>query len=628
MPFPAFRDLSIRRKLLAIYVLTSGVALLLASAALLTFQVVSFRRELVRTLGAQADVIGYNAVSAILFDDAAAAEKMLAALQVDRDVLAAAIYLPDGTPFAAFVRGGGPLPGVLAEVSTPYRFAGNSVMVSRPVRLDEGSIGTVRVLGDLANLNTLILRYSGVVMVVFLVSLLGALPVIARFQRAIAGPIMALANQARRVSAERNYALRAVRTSADELGLLVDSFNDMLAQIQQRDRALEAARDAAEGASRAKDEFLAVVSHELRTPLTPILVWTRMLRDGLVDAQALPRATEIIERNAQSQAQLIEDLLDVSRIITGKLRLDVHPVDLGQVVQAAVETVRPTAEVKGVRLQAVVDPRAGLVAGDGERLKQVIWNLLSNAIKFTPRDGTVQAVLRRAHSHLEVVVQDSGPGIDPDFLPYVFDRFRQADASSTRAHHGLGLGLAIVRHLVELHGGTVRASNRPGGGATFTVELPLSPLLPEPERVAPALDAAEHPLPTGGALQGLRVLAVDDDVDTVESISTLLSQQGAQVRTASSATDALALFERWRPGLIVSDIGMPGDDGYALMRQIRARAARDGGRTPAIALTAYARVEDRVAALDAGFEMHLAKPIQPAEFLAVVRTLAGRDRGA
>ncbi|HUF93462.1 MAG TPA: ATP-binding protein, partial [Candidatus Limnocylindria bacterium] len=381
-----------------------------------------------------------------------------------------------------------------------------------------------------------------------------------------------------------------------------------------------ASRSAAEEASHAKDEFVATLSHELRTPLTAILGWVRMLRAGSMDAAATERGLDVIERNARSQAQLIEDLLDVSRIATGKLRLDVRPLRIADVIEAAVDTLRPAAEAKEQRLTAILDPRTGQVSGDPDRLQQVVTNLLSNAVKFTPKGGRVEVRLARVGSHVEIVVSDSGPGIPPQSLPHIFDRFRQADSSSTRQHGGLGIGLAVVRHLVELHGGTVDARSDEGGGASFTVTLPVLPM----HAVTPG---AEHPTAGGtaaaasSALRGVRVLLVDDEADTLEVFTTVLAARGAEVRTADSASTALEILERWTPDLLVSDIGMPGRDGYALIRQVRATRAQGAPPLPAIAVTAYGRVEDRIRILDAGFQMHLTKPVDPAELVAAVASL-------
>jgi PAS domain S-box-containing protein len=387
------------------------------------------------------------------------------------------------------------------------------------------------------------------------------------------------------------------------------------------------ARRAAEEASRLKDEFLATVSHELRTPLTAVLGWAHLLRAGQLDKQSARNALETIERNARSQAQLIDDLLDVSRIITGKLRLDVRPVDPTSFIEAAIDALRPAAEAKGVRIQKVMDTGVSSIAGDPARLQQVVWNLLSNAIKFTAKGGRVQVRLERVNSHIEIAVSDSGQGIAPEFLPYVFDRFRQADGTTTRAHGGLGLGLSIVRHLVELHGGTVHVESQGAGqGSIFTVRLPLMTVYKRDdgqERVHPATKDAPPSFDCPERLDGLQVLVVDDEADTRELLKVMLGRCGAEVITAGSAEVALDLLTRHSPDVLVSDIGMPGADGYELIRKVRAMSAERGGKIPAVALTAYARAEDRLQVLRAGYQMHVAKPVELTELVAIVANLAG-----
>ncbi len=386
----------------------------------------------------------------------------------------------------------------------------------------------------------------------------------------------------------------------------------------------------AQEASRLKDEFLATVSHELRTPLTAILGWAHMLRSGKFDDASVLKALETIERNARSQAQLIDDLLDVSRIITGKLRIDVRPVDPHTFIEAAVEAVQPAADAKGVRVQRIIDTGVVTVSGDPVRLQQVVWNLLSNAIKFTPKDGWVQLRLERVNSHLEITVSDSGDGIPPEFLPFVFDRFRQADQRTTRHHGGLGLGLAIVRHLVELHGGRVRAESAgEGHGSTFTVTLPVAPIYQRvdgEERVNPASRDTLPSYECPDRLDGVHVLVVDDEPDTLEVLKAGLGQCGAEVSAVSSAAEALELMMADVPDLLISDIGMPGEDGYELIRKVRALPKENGGRIPAIALTAYARTEDRLKSLRAGYQMHVPKPVELAELVAVAASLADRGR--
>jgi signal transduction histidine kinase/ActR/RegA family two-component response regulator len=623
-----FHNVPVRRMFTWVNVATTAVALLLASAAFVTYDVYIASDHLVRRQATQAEIIGYNAASALVFEDREAATKTLSALRAEPQILAAGIFTPDGAPFAIYRHQRLSILPDLQNVEAEgdgYRFMDDHLLVYRNIIVDGETIGSVRLLSDPSEITASGIRHLGIASVIFLVAITASLPILSRLQRRLSGPIMELVAKARIVSERKDYSVRATPAGENELGLLVGTFNEMLGQIQERDQKLERARDDAETANRAKDEFLAVVSHELRTPLSPVLAWVHMLRSGRLDEERTARALEVIERNVKSQAQLIEDLLDVSRIITGKLRLDVHPIEMAPVVEAAVEAIRPTADLKGIRFQVIVDPRAVMIAGDPERLKQVLWNLLSNAVKFTPKGGRVQVVAHRVNSHVEIAVSDTGKGINADFLPYVFEPFRQADTASTRTHGGLGLGLSIVRHLVELHGGRVRVeSPGDGQGATFTVELPVALLHtpPAPERVHPTVQPSSRPPQPEVSLAGLRVLAVDDDIDTLDTLRTLLEQSGAEVRTAASAAAALGILEEWIPDLLISDIGMPGEDGYSLIRKVRARPPERGGLVAALALTAYARVEDRLQILSAGFQMHVPKPIEPAELIAIVRSLA------
>ncbi|MBD1919470.1 MULTISPECIES: PAS domain S-box protein [Cyanophyceae] len=423
--------------------------------------------------------------------------------------------------------------------------------------------------------------------------------------------------------------LGAAQLESDELAWVCFVLD--LTESKQVEVLLRQQAEALAQANRLKDEFLATVSHELRTPLNAMLGWATMLREKQLDDATQQRAIETIERNARAQNQLINDLLDVSRIITGKLRLDVRPVALVSVLEAAIDSIRPAAEAKGIRLQSLLDPAAGPISGDPDRLQQVFWNLLSNAVKFTPKCGRIQLRLERINSHVEITVSDTGQGISPEFLPYVFDRLQQADSTTTRTHGGLGLGLAIVRHLVELHGGQVHvASAGEGKGTTFIVNLPITIFRPEPatsERVHPTVcDTA--PFIDTPSLAGIKVLIVDDEADARELLATLLRRSGAVVTIVASAQEALATITQssleQRPDILVSDIGMPEVDGYTLMRQVRALTPEQGGRMPAIALTAYARTEDRIKALAAGFQSHVPKPVEPAEFIAVVVNLSER----
>lgn len=387
----------------------------------------------------------------------------------------------------------------------------------------------------------------------------------------------------------------------------------------------EHARMEAETANRLKDEFLAVVSHELRTPLTPILGWIEMLRDEESEPVFRKQAYDVIERNARAQSQIVNDLLDVSRIITGKMRLDVRAVDLNRVLFAAIQTCESAATAKGVELVRQFPDSPSLFVGDADRLQQVAWNLISNAIKFTPRGGTVTIRLERYGSALRFCIEDTGSGIDPEFLPYVFERFRQADTSSTRRFGGLGLGLSIVKHLVEQHGGEVSVTSEgKGRGTTFCVDLPIAPLLPSySDEDVPVQSMAASARVPHNALEGMRVLVVDDEADAREVLAQMLGRYGAVVEKAPSASLALQRLALWTPDVIVSDIGMPGDDGYWLVRRLRELPVELGGQTPILALTAYARAEDRARALQSGFGAYLSKPVAPDQLVATLTSLVG-----
>jgi signal transduction histidine kinase len=424
-------------------------------------------------------------------------------------------------------------------------------------------------------------------------------------------------------------AIRAALAARRRQYEIRDNMEEIKRSAEERDRLYKAAEEAraeAEAANRMKDEFLATLSHELRTPLNAIAGWAKILRSGKVDEEDMEEGLAAIERNSQVQARLVEDLLDLSRIISGNLRLEVQRVGLPDVIEAAVAAIMPAASGKGIRVHKILDSLAGPVMGDAARLQQVVWNLLSNAVKFTPKGGKVQVLVERVNSHVEVSVVDTGMGIRPEFLPHVFDRFRQADASTTRRYGGLGLGLAIVKQLVEMHGGTVRAKSAgEGQGATFTVTLPIAVVhadQPEREELRPREVEAAEDYCQGGALKALKVLVIDDEPDARQLIRRVLIECEAEVALAASAAEALELVESFEPNVIVSDIGMPGEDGYDLIRQVRAR--RSAKELPAAALTAFARVEDRKRALRAGFQTHVVKPVDPEELTAVIASLAGR----
>jgi signal transduction histidine kinase/ActR/RegA family two-component response regulator len=404
----------------------------------------------------------------------------------------------------------------------------------------------------------------------------------------------------------------------------VEELSRYLRELKQgeaeRERILlreKKARAEAEAANRVKDEFLSTLSHELRTPLTAIIGWTSLMRAGQVRGEVQAQALETVERNARVQSRLIDDLLDLSRIISGKLLLDAREVELDSVVSNSIDVVRPAANAKNILLTYECEPGAKTITGDSARLQQVAWNLLSNAVKFTPQGGEVSVRLARDGARVRLTVSDTGKGIPAEFLPHVFDRFRQADSATTRAYGGLGLGLAIVRHLVELHGGDAHAeSEGEGRGSTFTVTFPLAQA-----QTPCACKTDAPPIARVEGLAGVRVLVVDDELDTRKLISAVIEQSGAEVTACASAGEALEKLKSWRPHILMSDIGMPGEDGYALIRQVRALPPERGGRTPAAALTAYARDEDRTRALAAGYQLHIAKPFSPGDLIAAVSDL-------
>ena len=436
------------------------------------------------------------------------------------------------------------------------------------------------------------------------------------------GTLVGFAKVTRDLSERKRHEEEQIALARAEEGRRIAESNEERARVLAED--LRRARDKAEEATRLKDEFLATVSHELRTPLNAILGWGRMLHAGSLGPEKMATAIDAIVRNAAAQSQIIEDLLDVSRIIAGQLRLDVDLVDVNQIVTSAIDVVRPAAEARGVALQWSFNPGAGMIRGDAVRLQQVLWNLLTNAVKFTPRGGRVRVTLRREASSIAVEITDTGRGIAPEFLPRLFDRFAQEEPSHSRKTGGLGLGLAIVKHLVELHGGDVEAhSDGANAGSTFIVKLPLI-ALGRPASAQPISSAPTEDLQFPAELAGLKVLVLDDERDARELVQVILERAGAVVTLASNAAEALEIIRKNKPDVVISDIGMPEEDGYVFIRKLRMLSRAEGGRIPAVALTAYTRPADRRKALVAGFQNHAAKPIEPQELLMVIANLAGR----
>jgi signal transduction histidine kinase/CheY-like chemotaxis protein len=637
-----FADLPIRRKLLLTTLTASATAVVFATAGFLTWDIAQLRDEIVDEVTAQAVLIAENSGTAVMFDDAEIARETLNHLSIRPRVEVACLYRAGtGMLFVSYRRS--------ADLECPALPPGQTRLgwavyeVTQPVVQKGSQVGTLYMRRELSDVARRLRIGLGALAALLLAAVTAAYLIAAAMQRSIVAPLLGLAGTARTISSGRDYSLRAEATSTDEVGVVVHAFNDMLDRIDERTadlskanadlqreieerRRIERERTAAlereRDANRLKDEFLATLSHELRTPLNAVLGWTRVIRAARLDPATNERALESIERNARAQARLIEDLLEVSRIVTGKLRLQVREVDLAAIVDAAVEVTQPAAAAKRLRLHVHIDRRPALTLGDPDRLQQIVWNLLSNAVKFTPLDGEV-AVRLEGDDEYQLTVRDTGAGIDPKFLPHVFEPFRQADGTASREHGGLGLGLAIAKQLVELHGGTIRVeSPGRGRGATFVVSLPsvVAAAVPRDPAEAPA---APMPAPRvdPSLLQDARVLVVDDEEDARSLLEAALRQYGAHVTVAPNAAEALAAIDRQLPDVLLTDIGMPFEDGYSLLRRLRARTPLAGGLIPAVAITAYASSHDRQTADAAGFQAHIAKPFEPAEVAQVVARL-------
>ncbi len=624
-----FRKLSIRRKLVTMILVTSGIAVTLSSVSHFVNDYQTARRIAADELDNTAAIVLQSAYGALSFDDQKVASEALHSLQAIPEVRTACLYDEDSRLFTRFRRDESAMDCPLTAPPDGRSVEEGRMIVSRSGYDNEGKrYGSVLIRADLSAVEQQLRTQVMILLAVLLIALGVATLLSAWLQSLVSEPIGALARAAAAVSSRGDYSIRAKRTTDDELGVLVDTFNRMLDRIQMRERELSQAneelrheieeRQRAEQeraellvrereANRLKDEFLATLSHELRTPLNAILGWTRLLRGHALPDASIEPALEKVERNAQMQARLVEDLLEVSRITTGKLRLETRDVDLVALTRAALDSVQPMAESRGVTVEHQFDVPAMPTAGDPDRLHQVIWNLLSNAVKFTPAGGTVSVVLRRLGEIDELVVSDTGIGIEPSFLPNVFETFRQADASATRAHGGLGLGLSIVRHLIEAHGGTVTAeSPGRGQGATFTVRLPVRTVRP-----ADAPQTSGGTFAVEGLLRGWPVVVVDDDPDTRELLHSALEAAGADVRSASSADEAAALCRAARADVVVSDIAMPHRDGYSLIKELKA-GPKEMCPLVSVALSAHAGPRDRERSIDAGFDEHVAKPVDPA----------------
>jgi signal transduction histidine kinase/CheY-like chemotaxis protein len=599
---------SLRRKLTMGTVVVIVAAQLTAAIVLIALERNRARQSLARNLQTSARVVVDNVAAALVFEYRDEAAETLRALGVQRGFEHACVYDQNAQLFAAHL-----VVGTCAPIPGPdgAQF-GDELTVNTPVVSPEhGRIGTLSVQSSLGPVNDRVREQIVGTLVVLLISSTAAVLFMARIQRQLTAPLQDLASTAAAVSRDRNYDRRVRKEADDEVGAVAEAFNHMLSQIKLRE-------DELQNALRLKDEFLATVSHELRTPLNAMLGWSHVLRDPQITPAITRQAIDAIDRNAQIQARLIEDILDVSRMITGKLRLDPKPTDLTAIVLSAVDVVKPSADAKNIVID-VQAPAAAPLVGDSDRLRQVIWNILSNAVKFTSQGGHVQVTLSMHRDEYRVEVTDNGRGIPQEFLPYIFQPFRQADGSSTRSHGGLGLGLAIARHLTELSGGSIQAASEGvGHGSTFVVRLPRHDTAPRPM----AFEERANMTQRWSDLNGHHVLVVDDNEDTRNVLATMLEAHGAAVSTAASVAEARAALDVRLPHVLITDLAMPVEDGFGLLEYCRHHQDPRLQVLPILALTAYGgqQAHDRVIA--AGFDAYLAKPVEPIEVGRVVRELA------
>ena len=609
-----FSSASIRQKLAAMLMMTSSVVLVLASIAYVVWDYYRFRNDMITDLATQAELVLDNTAVALAFNDYEAANETLQMLSINSHVRLACLYSRDGRFFsevrfdASSVEGPCPASVTPGATFTPDRL---QLVVQLTQGRNPGAL--VYLSEDLSALDARLGTQGAAVAVIVLAGLALSFLLSYLLERAVGRPIVALAGTAREIAERGDYSIRAARTTRDEIGLLVDAFNRMLDEIDRSQRERADLLEREQEANRLKDEFLATLSHELRTPLNAIVGWVHLLRTGSLPEDERRHALDRIDRNAHAQARLVQDLLDVSRITTGKLRLDIREMDFATVVLNAIDACRPAADARQVTLARQFSGSFP-TCGDPDRLQQVVWNLISNAVRFTPANGRVSISIARASGFDTLRVRDTGAGIESAFVPHVFEPFRQADAASTRAHGGLGIGLTIVRRLTEMHGGVVEvASDGPGLGATFTVRLPVRDTrAPNAVSVEPARVAS---------LSGANVLVVDDDPDTLELLESTLKLAGAHPLPAASVAEALHVVADGRNvDAIVSDIAMPGQDGYMLITLLKDRM---GAAMPVatLALTAYAGAADRKRALDAGFSEHLSKPVNPTVLLQTLEDL-------
>jgi signal transduction histidine kinase len=601
-----FRDLPIARKTLMLGIVPAIFALLVVIVASLVSTYFTARRNQQNDVASQATVVADNAGAGLAFGDRQVVDEIVGALDVRPNIDMVCVYDKTGAIFSRFQRR-----DFMCPQAWPAPLPGTAPVGVKDAMAGTDRVGTVYIRGNYSNLLNWMRQQSVVGFFALVCGITVAVALTQYVQRYLSTPIVELASTLDRVAASGDYSTRAEARTGDEVGRLVSSFNTMLGVIQKKDGERNELLQKSQESNRIKDEFLATVSHELRTPLNAMLGWLQIIRTTEVDRATVERAVASIERNAQAQARLVEDLIELSRVVTGKLQLRTSPMDLRTVVEAALDVVRTAAAAKGVTIHSSLPSTPAIVFGDRDRLQQVVWNLLSNAVKFTPGDGAVTVEVAVDARQCWVVVSDTGIGISPEFLPHIFERFRQADQSTTREHGGLGLGLAIAKEITELHGGVLKASSTGAGqGSRFTLTLPRLMTGATP---GASSDALERP-----NLRGKRVLVVDDDADSREIAAKALAGTGASVTEAGSGVEALREWERQRFDVLICDLAMPGMDGYEVLRSIRRTTPADGKFSLAIALTALASEADREAVLAAGFDDHIVKPFKFIDLLRAV----------
>ncbi|MCC7415716.1 MAG: response regulator [Acidobacteria bacterium] len=617
---PWFRWLSdqpVARKALALGVVptVAAIALVMATSTATTY--LQVRRSQEQDLQTDAAIVAENVSAALAFGDRGAAGETISGFRAKSNIEAVCVFDSTGRLFVSLVQGAGACPD---DQSTP---AAAAFAYERPVALDGRQLGTVRLAANGFRLYVWMRTQTIVAGATLCAGLLLSFALTRWLARTITEPVLELAATAERISTSGDYGARAEQLTRDELGRLTASFNGMLDRIQRQHESMSALLGREQEASRLKDQFLAAVSHELRTPLNAILGWLHIVRTTKPTAATVDRALESLERNARAQARLVEDLIETSRAVTGKLQIKTEVVDLRVVVGAALDVVSAAMSAKSIRVKSALPPTAALVSGDPDRLQQVVWNLLSNALKFTPPSGSVSIDLAPDGTDFVIAVQDSGIGITAEFLPFAFDRFRQADGSMSREHGGLGLGLAIVKDLVERHRGSVAAAS-PGRnqGARFTVRLPRLTGSPREEHDGRAQPAA------AGRLDGVRVLAVDDDPDALAIVTHGLRAAGADVLPAASGTEAIAIGRRECFDVLICDLAMPRIDGFEILKRLRDQSAAFAAGAFAIAVTAHASPSDCQRVIAAGFRMHLSKPYDPGELVRLIAAALPRSAGA